>query len=68
MTFRYSIPLPAENGNKIARFRAWASANMPGVAFSLPPQVPADARALTVRVKSIEDRDRLKSLFPATLP
>lgn len=68
MTFKYALMLPAIGPNKIARFKDWAKANVPSVAVSLPPQVPVEGTALTVRVKSIEDREAIKSAFPATLP
>lgn len=59
MSFRYSHTFPISGPNKLPRFRQWAAANLPGVAFSLPPQVPVKATALTVRLQSIEDRDAL---------
>ncbi|KQW34907.1 MULTISPECIES: hypothetical protein [Ensifer] len=59
MSFRYSHTFPISGPNKLPRFRQWAAKNVPGVAVSLPPQVPVKSTALTVRLKSGEDRDML---------
>lgn len=59
MSFRYSYTFPINGPNKLPRFSQWAAQNMPGVEFSLPPQVPAKSTSLTIRLKSIEDRDAL---------
>ena len=61
MTFRYSHTFPISGPNKLPRFKQWAFENLPGVAVSLPPQVPVKSEALTVRLKSIEDRNTLIS-------
>lgn len=61
MSFKYSHRFPIEGPNKLPRFRQWAAHNLPGVAVSLPPQVPVKSVALTVRLKSIEDRSALIS-------
>ena len=45
--------------NKLPRFKQWAAENIPDVAVSLPPQVPVKSEALTVRLKSINDRNTL---------
>lgn len=68
MTFKYTLVLPATGPNKITRFKAWAKAHLPDIEVSLPPQVPIEATALTIRLKSIEDRVAVKDVFPATLP
>lgn len=68
MTFKYTQVLPATGPNKIARFKEWAKAHAPGIDIHLPPQVPIEATALTIRLKSTEDRDAIKKAFPATLP
>ena len=59
MTFRYSHTFPISGPNKLPRFRQWAAENVPGIALSLPPQVPVRSMALTVRLKSAEDRNAL---------
>lgn len=59
MTFRYSHTFPISGPNKLPRFRKWAAENIPGVAVSLPPQVPVKSTALTVRLKSADDRNTL---------
>lgn len=68
MTFQYALTLPAEGPNKLARFKDWAKTNVPEIAFNLPPQVPVEATALTVRLKSDEERARIREVFPKTLP
>ncbi|THA65193.1 hypothetical protein E5176_15985 [Ensifer adhaerens] len=59
MSFRYSHTLPISGANKLPRFRQWAAENIPGIALSLPPQVPVKSTALTVRLRSVEDRATL---------
>jgi len=59
MSFRYSHTFPISGPNKLPRFKQWAAENIPGIAVSLPPQVPVKSTALTVRLKSIEDRATL---------
>ncbi|KQY00481.1 hypothetical protein ASE23_22020 [Rhizobium sp. Root73] len=59
MSFRYTHSFPISGPNKLPRFKQWATENIPGVALSLPPQVPVKSMALTVRLKSIEDRNLL---------
>lgn len=59
MSFRYSYSFPLNGPNKLPRFNGWAMENLPGIAFSLPPQVPAKSTSLTVRLKSVEDRQAL---------
>ncbi|MCT8974404.1 hypothetical protein [Microbaculum marinisediminis] len=59
MSFRYSHTFPLRGPNKLPRFKQWAAEALPDVAFSLPPQVPSKSTALTVRIKSVEDRNAL---------
>ena len=59
MSFKYSHTFPISGPNKLPRFKQWAAENIPGVAVSLPPQVPVKSTALTVRLRSAEDRDTL---------
>ncbi|KQX24794.1 MULTISPECIES: hypothetical protein [Ensifer] len=59
MSFRYSHTLPISGANKLPRFKQWAAENIPGIALSLPPQVPVKSTALTVRLRSVEDRATL---------
>lgn len=56
MTFRCSCTFPISGPNKLPRFKKWAAANVPEILFSLPPQVPVKSEALTIRVRSVEDR------------
>lgn len=68
MSFKFAVILPAKGPNKISRFRSWAKTHIPGLEFKLPPQVPVEATALTVRLRSAEDRDRIKSALVGELP
>ena len=68
MTFRYSLTLPASGSHKLPRFTTWLRLTAPDIVCSLPPQVPIETETLTVRLRSVADRERLRSLFPAVLP
>jgi hypothetical protein len=61
MTFRCDCRVPISGPKKLPRFKNWAAAHDPEIAFSLPPQVPVKSEFLTVRVKSLADRDALLS-------
>lgn len=61
MTFRYSYTFPISGPNKLPRFTAWAAEHAPEIAVSLPPQVPVKSEAMTIRLKSAEDRQTLLS-------
>ena len=68
MTFKYSFTFPIAGPNKLPRFRQWVAEHAPEVPVSLPPQVPVKSEAMTVRLKSAEDRqklsDRLRQVKP----
>ncbi|WP_417580403.1 hypothetical protein [Pelagibacterium sp.] len=59
MTYKYSCTFPITGGNKLSRFQSWAAEHAPDISVNLPPQVPIKTEALTVRVKSVEDRRKL---------
>lgn len=59
MTFRYSYTFPISGPNKIPRFRKWAAENAPEIEISLPPQVPVKSDAMTIRLRSADDRQTL---------
>lgn len=61
MTFRYSYTFPISGPNKLPRFRKWAADHAPEIEVSLPPQVPVKSEAMTIRLKSVEDRQVLLS-------
>ena len=63
MSFRYSHTLPISGANKLPLFKQWAAENIPGIALSLPPQVPVKSTALTVRLRSVEDRATLIAML-----
>ncbi|WEK48750.1 MAG: hypothetical protein P0Y66_13125 [Candidatus Kaistia colombiensis] len=59
MTFQYTFTLAISGPNKLPRFRAWAAEHAAEIAVSLPPQVPAKTDTLTIRLKSVADRETL---------
>lgn len=61
MSFSYSYTFPISGPNKIPRFRKWAAEHAPEIEVSLPPQVPVKSNAMTIRLKSVEDRQSLLS-------
>lgn len=68
MSFKYSFTFPISGPNKLPRFKRWAAEHAPDVDVSLPPQVPVKSEAMTIRLKSVEDRQTLLTkLAAATL-
>lgn len=61
MSFSYSYTFPISGPNKLPRFRKWAAEHAADIDVSLPPQVPVKSTALTIRLKSAEDRQTLMS-------
>jgi hypothetical protein len=61
VTFKYSYTFPISGPNKIPRFKKWAAEHAPEIDVSLPPQVPVKSEAMTIRLKSVEDRQTLVS-------
>jgi hypothetical protein len=61
MTFKTALTFPISGPNKLPRFKRWHEQHAPGIEVSLPPQVPVKSEAMTVRVKSVEDRQALLS-------
>lgn len=59
MTFKYSFTFPISGGNKLPRFKGWAAEHAPEIEVSLPPQVPVKSEAMTIRLKSVDDRKTL---------
>ncbi|PWJ76379.1 hypothetical protein C7441_11967 [Pseudaminobacter salicylatoxidans] len=59
MTFRYSFTFPITGPNKLPRFKGWAAEHVPEVEVNLPQQVPVKSEAMTIRLKSVEDRQKL---------
>lgn len=59
MAFSYSYTFPISGPNKIPRFKKWAAEHAPEIEVSLPPQVPVKSEAMTIRLKSVEDRQSL---------
>jgi hypothetical protein len=59
MTFKYSLTLPITGGNKLRRFRDWAEAHLPDMSYSLPLQTPIKTETMTIRLMSMEDRQRV---------
>lgn len=59
MTFKYSFTFAISGPNKLPRFKSWAAANAPDMEVSLPPEIPAKSKTMTIRLKSVEDRQML---------
>lgn len=59
MTFKYSFTFPISGSNKLPRFKDWAAEHAPEIEISLPPQVPIKSETLTIRLKSLDDRQTL---------
>lgn len=59
MSFKYSLTFPISGPNKLPRFKGWAAEHAPDIAVSLPPQVPVKSEALTIRLTSADDREKL---------
>lgn len=59
MTFKYSYTFPISGPNKLPRFKKWAAEHAAEIEVSLPPQVPIKSEAMTIRLKSAEDRQTL---------
>lgn len=68
MTFKHAFTLPAIGGNKLKRFRDWASQHVPELDYRLPPQTPIETRTLTIRLRSLGDIDRVRASLPEALP
>jgi len=61
MSFKYSFTFPISGPNKLPRFKRWAQEHAPEIEVSLPPQVPVRSEAMTIRLKSAEDRQTVLS-------
>jgi hypothetical protein len=59
MSFNTSLTFAISGPNKLPRFKSWAETNAPEIPVSLPPQVPSASESLTIRLKSVTDRDTL---------
>ena len=69
MTFKYSATFPIIGANKLTRFQAWVTANLPELGYVLPPQTPVKTETMTIRLRSLEDRARvLQTLAKVPLP
>jgi hypothetical protein len=68
MTFKYSFTLEAHGANKLRRFKEWMKANLPDLQYSPPPQTPIDSTTLTIRLRSLEDGERIRKAMGGPLP
>ncbi|WP_248306051.1 hypothetical protein [Devosia sp. MC1541] len=59
MTYKYSVTLAILGSHKLSRFKAWADAHMPELDYNLPPQTPIKTETMTIRLRSLEDRQTL---------
>ena len=68
MTYKYALTLPISGSHKLKRFTAWASQTLPELEYRLPRQTPIKTEAMTIRLRVVEDRDRvLAALANSTL-
>jgi hypothetical protein len=68
MTFKYAVTLPISGSHKLKRFVDWAAASVPGLAYKLPPQTPIKTETMTVRLSSLDDRQRVLSALATSKP
>ena len=61
MTFRYSFTFPISGPNKLPRFKKWIAEHAQEVEINLPLQVPIKSEAMTIRLKSADDRETLQA-------
>ena len=64
MTFKYGLTLRANGGNKLHRFKQWAREHLPELEYRLPPQAPIETETLTVRLRSLDDGQRVREALP----
>jgi len=59
MTFKYALTLPISGSHKLARFTDWATEKLPGLQYRLPPQTPIKTETMTIRLRELDDRQRV---------
>ncbi|MBN9310145.1 MAG: hypothetical protein J0I99_02480 [Devosia sp.] len=67
-TFKYGLTLEAQGGNKLRRFKAWAKQHVPDLEYRLPPQTPIETTTMTIRLRSLEDIQRVQGALSGSLP
>jgi hypothetical protein len=68
MTFKYSFTFAISGANKLQRFEKWAKEHVPNIEFSLPPQTPVKTETMTVRLKSLDDRQAMLEKLAVAKP
>lgn len=68
MTFKYTFTFAIAGANKLSRFQDWAREHVPHVEFALPPQTPVKTETMTIRLKSLEDRQALLAKLAVAKP
>ena len=68
MTYKFGLNLPIEGGNKLARFKLWAESVLPDLEYRLPPQTPIKTEAMTIRLRSLDDGDRVRAALRESRP
>ncbi len=68
MTFKYGFTFAIAGGNKLQRFENWAKQHVPTVEFVLPPQTPIKTETMTIRLKSLADRQALLDKLATVKP
>jgi hypothetical protein len=65
MTFKIALTFPIIGPNKLPRFKRWHQEHASEIDVSLPPEVSVRSAAMTVRLKSVDDRQILLSKLAA---
>ncbi|AKR56359.1 hypothetical protein GCM10011321_03860 [Youhaiella tibetensis] len=68
MTFKYRLAVPIVGPHKIKRFRSWIGDALPDLDYNLPLQTPIATSSMTVRLRSMSDRQRLEAALPPLVP
>jgi hypothetical protein len=65
MTFKYTLTLPISGSHKLNRFTDWATEKLPGLQYRLPPQTPIKTETMTIRLRELDDRQRVLTALAA---
>ncbi len=68
MTFKYALTLPISGSHKLSRFTDWAETKLPGLQYRLPPQTPIKTETMTIRLRELDDRQRVLTALADSKP
>ena len=68
MTFKYALTLPISGSHKLTRFTDWAETKLPGLQYRLPPQTPIKTETMTIRLRELDDRQRVLTALADSKP